>query len=496
MIAENVFDKCETKGQLTVDPKTPKSKPIFTQILVDKEVIELESYVEFVAKTDSQMIFDEERNTYELVIKSETEETIGKIKCTATNTSGTSETSAKFNVIKKPKFIKHLESIEANGGDTVSMTVRIKGTPELEVKFTKDGIDVSTEATIVVRREIDDIYILQIKNVRIIMSGEYQCRIKNKAGEAFSNGTVIVYSKPKIVKDLEDKEAKVNEYIVLEVVFTGNPTPKVSWIKDGVDLIPNDRITINNVDQEYSLEIKAIAKDDVAQYICKAVNKHGEARSVCLLKFQDTPHSPIVKKELPKTLTVEEGTQLLLTTQVDGQPLPSTQWLKDGKPLKQSDDVKIIDKADGTTSLIVKNVSPQDSGVYEVKAINMNGEIVTSSEVKVEKPQIKPLFEKELPKQISLEEGKPLCLSAKIEAKPAPDINWTKNGNPIRISDNVVIDQKPDGTLNISSTKQKDSGVYVIRASNTTGQISCSTEVHISGPKMAPVLEKKITKRG
>ncbi|CAG2158572.1 unnamed protein product [Oppiella nova] len=813
VIAENVFGKCDTTGKLNVSLNA--TKPIFTTKLSDREALENETNIEFSVTTDSQttkptikwfideteitesdkrykLVVDQQKDAYKLVIKSATEESVGQYKCLATNSSGSAETSAKFTVVTKPKFIKGLEDVEANEGETVAMTVKVKGSPEPEVKFLKDGRDVSAEATVVIKKEIDDIYILEIENIRIIMSGEYQCHIKNTAGEAFSKGTVIVNSKPKFVKDLEDKESAASENVVLEVVVTGSPTPeitwfkdgkrvdgtervilesreevfklkldnasvddsgvykcrarnksgevdsnvakvnvnegdrapvfvkhiadskvvvgedvrfetkveakpepqvvwskngvqlkpsnkiemretaentyelvlkdlevedsgdilcraenskgqatdrarltvqepesptivslsdvsvveesaakleanitgtpkpvvnwykdgepiaddlvfsependlywiqhnsvteelcgkyvcnasnsvgdaqqsvqlsisgrrpkftrelddiitmsvgkekgklvlgqnavfeaevvgiptpKVQWIKDGVQMVPSDRITINNVEHNYTLEIKTLARNDVAQYVCKAVNPHGEAKSVCLLKFQDTPHPPIVKKELPKTVTVEEGTRMCLVAQVDGEPIPSTQWTKNGEPIKPSDDCKIVDRPDGTTSLIVESVSPQHSGEYAVKAINLKGEVITSTAVSVEPPKRKPSFDKELPKQMILEEKQSLNLTVKVDGQPTPDIKWTKDGSPVKTSSNVVIDQNSDGTqsLRILSAKAEDSGVYMIRATNTGGQTTCSTAVKVSPPQTAPIIDKKLPKR-
>ncbi len=55
----------------------------------------------------------------------------------------------------------------------------------------------------VIKKVIDDIYNLETENIRIIVSGEYQGHIKNKAGDAFSY-----------------------------VVVTGSPNPEIPWFKD------------------------------------------------------------------------------------------------------------------------------------------------------------------------------------------------------------------------------------------------------------------------
>lgn len=407
VIAENVFGKCETKGKLNVCSKT--TKPVFTKVLTDMEAIEYESDIEFVVKTDSQLskpiikwfinekeistndkryqlIADEERDTYKLIIKSATEETVGLYKCTATNSSGTTDTSAKFNVITKPKFIKGLEDVEANEGETVSMTVKVKGLPEPEVKFLKDGRDVSAEATVVVKKEIDDIYILEIENIRIIMSGEYQCHIKNKAGEAISNGTVIVNSKPKFVKDLEDKDSWVNENVVLEVVVTGSPTPEITWFKDGRKVDGTERVILESREEVFKLKLDQAAIEDTGVYKCRARNKSGETNSKeakLNVKQLDTDSGPVFVQHISDSQVVV-GDTARFEAKVEAKPKPEVIWTKNGINLKPNDKIVIKEEEPDMYVLIIKDIGPKDSADIECKAKNIKGQAIDKARLIVQ----------------------------------------------------------------------------------------------------------------
>ena len=406
VVAENVFGKCETKGKLNVCSKT--IKPVFTQLLSDREAIEYESNIEFVVKTDSQiskpiikwfidekeittndkryqLIADEERDTYKLIIKTANEESIGRYKCTATNSSGTSDTSAKFNVITKPKFIKGLENVETNEGETVSMTVQVKGSPE-EVKFLKDGRDVSAEATVVVRKEIDDIYILEIENIRIIMSGEYQCHIKNKAGEAFSNGVVIVNSKPKFVKDLEDKESWSNENVVLEVVVTGSPTPEITWFKDGKKVDGTQRVILESREEVFKLKLDSATLEDTGVYKCRARNKSGETESKeakLKIKESETLSAPVFVKHISDA-EVAVGDVARFETKVEGKPKPEVIWTKNGIELKPNDKIKIEEEEQNIHVLVIKDLIIKDTGNIECKAQNSKGQATDKARLTVQ----------------------------------------------------------------------------------------------------------------
>ena len=82
---------------------------------------------------------------------------------------------------------------------------------------------------------------------------------------------------------------------------------------------------------------------------------------------------PIIKG-LPKTIITEIGELAVLTCEVSGDAKASVTWTKDGLgsiPRAQFENNKKI--------LIIRDVVPGDSGVYECKAMNMFGESRTAT---------------------------------------------------------------------------------------------------------------------
>ncbi|XP_054168063.1 obscurin-like [Oppia nitens] len=525
--AKNKSAETESKSaKVNVTEPDTSEPPVFVKHIADSEVV-IGDAVRFEAKIDGKptpevlwtkngvelkpnnniKIRQTEDKTYELIIKDLAVEDTGDIVCKAQNTKGVATDRARLKV-QEPESptIVSFADLAVVEESPAKLEAKITGIPKPIVSWYKDSKPV--DEALAFSEPENNLYWLQFNSVTDELCGKYVCNASNIAGEAQTSAELSVSgSRPKFLRELEDTitmslekekgKLVLGQNAVFEAEIVGNPIPKVSWIKDGVAMVPNDRITINSVDNLYTCEIKSVARNDVAQYVCKAVNPHGEVKSVCLLKFQDTPHAPIVKKELPKTVAVEEGTQLCLLAQLDGEPIPSTQWFKNGKPIAQLDDIKITDRSDGTTSLIVEKVTPEYAGEYSVKAKNLKGEITTSTVVSVEPPKRKPSFDKELPKQIDLEEKQPLTLSVKVDGHPTPEVKWTKDGSPLRTSNNVIIEQKPDGTqtLKIIEAKPEDTGSYSLRATNISGQISCSTAVKVSPQQIAPVLQKKLSKK-
>lgn len=93
--------------------------------------------------------------------------------------------------------------------------------------------------------------------------------------------------------------------------------------------------------------------------------------------------SPVFEKGLPRTEDVEEGETLELKCKVNGSPLPTLQWLKDGQPLVASERLKIIEQPDGLVKLCIENAKPGDGGTYSLEAKNPNGTTTARCSVSV-----------------------------------------------------------------------------------------------------------------
>jgi hypothetical protein len=193
---------------------------------------------------------------------------------------------------------------------------------------------------------------------------------------------------------------------------------------------------------------------------------------------------PTFGKELPDSVNAVEGKPLNLVAKIEGEPLPAVQWTKDGKLIKPSEGVRIEEKPDGTVSLSIESAKPKDSGQYAIIAKTPSGDLKSFSDVNVLKKGDEkiPAFGKELPDSIDAVEGKPLNLVAKIEGEPFPEVKWTKDGKPIKPSDGVKIETKPDGTvsLSIDCAKPQDAGKYVLSIETPEGLMSSTSGVKIS----------------
>lgn len=165
------------------------------------------------------------------------------------------------------------------------------------------------------------------------------------------------------------------EDVELKIRATGIPRPSVEWLKNGAAVEEDDRHQVTTHTDgivDSTLSIKTFSADDVGTITCKASNVAGSAETSCALSMTLT--APSFGKSLPRSAEVDEGEPLELKAKVDGSPIPSVAWFKDGEKILPDDHVKIATLPDGTTKLTIDKVKPTDCGAYKLIVANPSGE--------------------------------------------------------------------------------------------------------------------------
>ena len=137
----------------------------------------------------------------------------------------------------------------------------------------------------------------------------------------------------------------------LAVIATGGPSPSFQWYKNSnaISGATNSTLLIDHV-----------ADEDAGSYFVQAVNVAGNTNSAVVSIVVTAP--PTFSGH-PLGQTVRVGTNVTLSGVATGTPTPTYQWQKDGINIP------------GATlpSLTLSNVSPNDSGIYSLLAINSAG---------------------------------------------------------------------------------------------------------------------------
>lgn len=139
----------------------------------------------------------EEGNFVKLIMSEVKAEMKGTYTCKLKNEFGEVKSSSMLIVNTRPKLLKKLVDQRINEGDTLKLIFEVSGTPDPEVKWYKDGKEVSTDARIKITRDSkrQENYDLTVTLVKGSDAGIYEVRAENELGYVTSKSKVMILSK-------------------------------------------------------------------------------------------------------------------------------------------------------------------------------------------------------------------------------------------------------------------------------------------------------------
>ncbi|XP_069362837.1 obscurin isoform X3 [Maniola hyperantus] len=414
----------------------------------------------------------------------------GEYTIQAKNKYGIGECSARLDILLRPE-VEPLKDVTTVPFEETSFFTNIRANPVAEVKWSKDGyvIQPSAKHEIIEDREKES-FRLVLKNVSIEDAGLYTVSAKNEHGETTQQARLNVHTdKPSFIKPLQKQIVKDYEDCTLRVRCDGVPKPNVKWFLNEKEITNDDRHTITTVvggQVDSELEIKHFNASDSGKYKVVAFSVSGEAECQADIILAQIP--PGFGHKLDRQKEVDEGEPLELRTKVDGSPIPTAKWFKDGVELSPSDEhVKQTCLPDGTVKLSIDHVTPADCGAYKLLITNPSGEHMALCAVAVNPTPRKPSFSEEL-ENVKVVVGQPVKLQARVMAFPAPEVKWFKDGVPIRPSQAVNFINQPGGIvgLSIDSCRPEDAGSYSLTVTNKLGDVASKANVEIGQKERKP----------
>ncbi|XP_069984239.1 titin isoform X5 [Penaeus vannamei] len=433
--------------------------------------------------------------------------------CKAVNAAGMAETSATLTVkeaeavevMAPPLFTKRLIDSAAEEGSSYQLEATVEGHPLPVVSWSKDGKCVDESPDYVITFNNGEC-VLRFEEVFVEDQAEYQCRASNDLGEDITKARLTVTAvelseRPKFTMLLSNVMARAGQKFKLECQVTGNPTPTITWFHNNkpVKETPDCRLTFDG--QTATLVMSEAFPKNAGTYTVVAKNSAGEAQcsanvsvkgriptetsdSEVASDIDAEPVKPSVQLPLKDT-SIQEGRPARLDCVIVGQPEPEVIWYHDDKPVKESNDFKLLFHGD-RCSLIIQEAFLEDAGIYRVVAMNSAGEASTACFLNVEPvPELAPPSEPEAPTvaprfsqlltDSHVTEGKPITLRASVTGEPAPTIAWFKDGVPLLPDNEFQIQENRDGSLivHINAATLDHTGQYEIVASNAAGTAKC-----------------------
>ncbi|XP_069013684.1 obscurin isoform X23 [Embiotoca jacksoni] len=180
--------------------------------------------------------------------------------------------------------------------------------------------------------------------------------------------------------------------------------------------------------------------------------------------------------EILANCTAELGQTLKLACKVTGVPKPVVTWYKDGRAVEADPHHIIIEDPDGSCTLILDNMTADDSGQYMCFATSSAGNASSLGKITV---QVPPRFVNKMRNAIFVA-GEDTQFTCVIQSAPNPKIRWFKDGR-------LLTDQEKYQTyselrsgvlvLVIKNLTERDLGHYECELSNRLGNAKCAADL-------------------
>ncbi|XP_057175223.1 basement membrane-specific heparan sulfate proteoglycan core protein isoform X6 [Triplophysa rosa] len=418
--------------------------------------------------------------------------------CTCRDQHSTNRSKAEIVVTTLPSkpievFIEEPKTQSVTVGATVSFICTAKSKlPAYTLVWTRRGNGKLPN------RAMDFNGILTIQNVQPEDAGIYVCTGSNMLG--MDEGSALLY-----VPAAEGVQpvASINPPVLtvhqgqraeFRCTGTGNPTPAVEWTGG-----PGKRISPRAVIRNGLLTIPSVERSDEGEYICKALNTHGEHTARGVLHVQSTnqanglPHVQVS----PPSVEIHEGETLRLYCRAVGIPTPGLKWKKRGGSLppqaisshgfhqfksnsldvlqRRIAELQALEERTDTGTLLIPNIRSSDAGTYLCVGTNTVGSSEAYIEVFVKRGEIIPSGVTIQPSIASVAEGETLDLNCIVPGTSPASVKWSRAGGLLSSNHQVF------GTrLRILQASSDDSGEYICHVENGPSSYQASVSVSVT----------------
>ncbi|XP_071567225.1 Down syndrome cell adhesion molecule 1 isoform X16 [Temnothorax nylanderi] len=322
----------------------------------------------------------------------------------------------------------------------------------------------------------------------------YQCRTKHRlTGETRLSATKgrLVITEPVGSKapafagdaKLSMPLRKANMDVSLPCNAQAHPPPVSRWYKFIEGTSRRQPVQLNERVRQVSgtLIIREARVEDSGKYLCIVNNSVGGESVETVL----TVTAPLTAEIEPSTQTIDFGRPATFTCTVQGNPIKTISWLKDGKPLGLEDRV-----------LRIESVKKEDKGMYQCFVRNDQESAQATAELKLggrfEPPQIRQAFAEE-----TLQPGPSMFLKCVASGNPTPEITWELDGKRLsnterlQVGQYVTVNGDVVSHLNISSIHTNDGGLYKCIAASKVGAAEHSARLNVYGLPFIRHMDKK-----
>ncbi|XP_049824864.1 neogenin isoform X2 [Aethina tumida] len=223
---------------------------------------------------------------------------------------------------------------------------------------------------------------LEIDEVQESDQGWYRCNATGYNSHKLSRGASLTINgdqetaPPSFIAEPRSMHVIEGQNVSLDCAANGNPTPTISWLKDGYTIDMNDLDSrFSLVGSTYSLRITRIKEEDAGTYQCRAENREDSIDRSAMIQVQ-VPPKFLIK---PQDKIEHVSNNVELQCNVTGKPEPKIQWFKNGEAIIHNDYYSNVNG----NNLKISGLLVDDSGLFQCFASNAAGNIQAAASLKV-----------------------------------------------------------------------------------------------------------------
>uniref|UniRef100_A0A8C8VLB6 Obscurin-like protein 1 n=1 Tax=Pelusios castaneus TaxID=367368 RepID=A0A8C8VLB6_9SAUR len=373
-----------------------------------------------------------------------------------------------------------------SGADEVHFTLRVRGEPELQVKFIISELHNLTvlegdDATYKCVVSPEDVALEWQLNGQAVVPGERllvtrnglchaltirQCQLADAATvTACAEGLVstarlsVQEAQALFVRRLQDVVAEERQDVLLEVELN-REVAEVQWMKQGVLIQPGSKYQLQEAGCRRSLTIRSLSPSDRGTYRCESLHDRTQA------KLSVAPRKVSVRKPLLDVETFEKETATF-QLELSHDDVPGV-WTRDGIRVKPSRTCRI--SATGCVhSLTLLGLTLQDSGTVTFTADTLR----SRARLTVREP---PVTVVRAPRDVGVPETGAASFECEL-SRPIAEVKWYKDGTMLRVGPQCrIYAVGRRRLLHLSHCSLEDAGEYTCDAGDC--QASATLRVH------------------
>ncbi|KAG1672466.1 Twitchin [Nymphon striatum] len=413
----------------------------------------------------------------------------------AVNDAGPGEPSnaTKLHVMKhrrlKPYIERNnLENVMVKSGKPIKLDVNVRGEPAPEItwEFKKDVLVTKDNVTI---NNIDYNTKLSINDSKRANSGVYKIIAVNQHGKDEAEVEIIVLSvpsKPKGPLKVENVTAKGCK-LKWEKPEDDGGSPLQRYDIEKMDTSSGRWVPVGKADKDATdFDVTGLQPGKNYQFRVKAVNAEGSSEPLETSKAT-LAKNPYDEAGKPGTPVIDDWDANKVDLKWDvpksdgGAPI--TGYIVEKKDKFGSGWEPVVETTSSKPEATVEGLTKGQQYQFRVKAINKAGPGEPSDATKphiAKERYLKPKINREKMNTVSVRAGQFVKFDVDIIGEPPPTCKWSFAGKDLEPSDSIKIENPEYMThLQILRTTRKESGVYKLTATNTSGEDVADVTVNI-----------------